>query len=47
MSKVEKLPKKPTNHLNQIYCDTITLEKLRREFEVIAEEEDDSISLPS
>jgi len=47
MSKEPKPPKKPTNHLNPIYCDTPTLEKSKREFEVIEEDEDDSISLAS
>jgi len=47
MSTEPKLPKKSTNHLNLIYCDTPTSEKPKEEFEVIEEDEDDSISLAS
>jgi hypothetical protein len=44
MAELEKLSKKPTNHLNPIYYDTPTPEKAKGEFKVI-EDEDDSISL--
>jgi len=47
MSTELKSPKKPTNHLNPIYCDTPTLEKSKGELEVIEEDEDDSPSLAS
>jgi len=38
-SKESKPPKKPTNHLNPIYCYTPTPEKPKGEFEVIEEDE--------
>jgi len=47
MSKEPKPPKKPTNHLNPIYCDNPTLEKTKGEFEVIKEDEDGVISVAS
>jgi len=47
MSMEPKPPKKPTNHLNPIYCDTPTPEKLKGEFEVIEQDEDDSLSIAS
>jgi len=42
MAKVEKLPKKPTNHLYPTYRDTPTPKNVKGGFEVI--EEDDSNS---
>jgi len=47
MSKEPKPPKKPTNELNLIYCDTPTPEKPKGEFKVIEEDEDDALSLAS
>jgi len=45
MSSEPKPPKKLTNHLNPIYCDTPIPVKPKGEFEVIEEDEDDSLSL--
>jgi hypothetical protein len=47
MSNEPKPSKKPTNHLSPIYSDTLTPEKPKGEFEVIKEDEDDSLSLAS
>jgi len=44
VSKEPKPPRKPTNHLNPIYCDTPTPEKPKGEFEVI---EEDALSVAS
>jgi hypothetical protein len=45
MSKEPKPPKKPTNELNPIDCDTPTPKKSKHEFEVIEEYEDGAPSL--
>jgi len=45
MSKEPKPPKKQTNELNPIYCDTPTSEKPKQEFEVIEEYKEDALSL--
>jgi len=47
MSTELKPPKKPKNHLNPIYCDTLTLEKPKGGLEKIEEDEYDSPSLAS
>jgi len=48
MSKVEKPQKNQhSRKINQIYCDTHIPEKPRGEFEMIAEDDDDSLSLAS
>jgi len=47
MSTEPKPPKKPANHLNPIYCDTLTLKKPKGEFEVIEKNEYDSLLLHS
>jgi hypothetical protein len=47
MSKKLKPPKKPTNHLDPIYCDSSTPEKPKGEFEVFEEDEDGYLSVAS
>jgi hypothetical protein len=45
MSKVPKLPKKPTNEHNPITYDTPTPEKSNQDFEVMDEDVDYALSL--
>jgi hypothetical protein len=47
MSNEPKSPKKPTSYFNPIYGDTPNPKKPKGEFEVIEEDEDDSLSLAS